>query len=130
MYFCVECGNMYYIQIDQDDTNNNQNNALVYYCRNCGHIDDEITKTYISVFKTEYKKSEKKFNHIINKYTKLDPTLPRISNIKCPNDQCDTNKDENIKKEIIYLRYDDTNMKYIYIYVVTVILHGILNSNK
>jgi DNA-directed RNA polymerase subunit M/transcription elongation factor TFIIS len=115
MYFCVECGNMYYIQIDQDDTNNNQNNALVYYCRNCGHIDDEITKTYISVFKTEYKKSEKKFNHIINKYTKLDPTLPRISNIKCPNDQCDTNKDENIKKEIIYLRYDDTNMKYIYL---------------
>ena len=110
MYFCAECGNMYYIQIDEEN-----NNDLKYYCRNCGHIDNEITKSYISVFKTEFKKNEKKFNHIINKYTKLDPTLPRISNIKCPNDQCETNKNESLQKEIIYLRYDDTNMKYIYL---------------
>ena len=42
----------------------------------------------------------------------LNPTLPRISNILCPNPDCPTNtKDE--PREIIYIRYDDVNMKYI-----------------
>jgi len=110
MYFCTECENMYYIQIDEE-----QNNQLNYYCRNCGHIDKSLTQSNISVYKTEFNKSEKKYNHIINKYTKLDPTLPRISNIKCPNDSCISNKDDKLEKEIIYMRYDDTNMKFIYL---------------
>ena len=60
--------------------------------------------------------------NIINEYTKLDPTLPRIKNMKCPNDKCPTNESEEIKgekeipeSEIIYLRYDDINMKFIYL---------------
>lgn len=110
MYFCEECGNMYYIQIDEE-----KNDYLNYYCRNCGNVNHELTKNNITVYKNDFSKSEKKYNHIINKYTKLDPTLPRISNIKCPNELCITNKDENINKEIIYLRYDDVNMKYIYL---------------
>ena len=51
-------------------------------------------------------------NHIINKYTILDPTLPRVKNILCPNSDCETNKENNNeKREIIYIRYDDTNMR-------------------
>ena len=61
--------------------------------------------------------------YIINKYTKLDPTLPRIYNIPCPNVQCTTHSANvsslesaaNTKSEVIYMRYDDTNLKYIYI---------------
>ena len=53
-------------------------------------------------------------SHIINKYTKLDPTLPRISTILCPNPNCRTNTDD-MSKEIIYIRYDDANMKYVYL---------------
>ena len=52
--------------------------------------------------------------HIINKYTKLDPTLPRINTILCPNPNCTTNTDDT-PREIIYIRYDDTNMKYVYL---------------
>jgi aspartate carbamoyltransferase regulatory subunit len=64
------------------------------------------------------KRGEQKFNHIINPYTKLDPTLPRIYNMKCPNGDCKTNKESNDKPtEVIYLRYDNDNLKYLYICV-------------
>jgi len=100
---------MYYIMIDSKDSN-----KLSYYCRNCGNEDKSIALDNVCVSKTFIKKNEKTFNHIINKYTKLDPTLPRINTILCPNQDCLTNKTEK-EREIIYIRYDDTNMKYIYL---------------
>jgi DNA-directed RNA polymerase subunit M/transcription elongation factor TFIIS len=107
---------MYYIRLNEDE-----GNTLVYYCRNCGHEDDILTKEYICVSNTQLKRTEQKYSHIINKYTKLDPTLPRTTAIKCPNNDCVSNKnnsDENYKQnEVIYIRYDDMNMKFIYICV-------------
>ncbi len=111
MKFCVECSNMYYIGI-----NENNSNQMIYYCRNCGHTDSTITNESLCVLKTQLKKGGQTFNHIINKYTKLDPTLPRIYNIKCPNVGCKTNAEgEKTPAEVIYMRYDDDNMKYLYI---------------
>lgn len=114
MHFCIKCDNMYYIRISTDD-----DNKLIYYCRNCGHEDEIITKEYICVSSTQLKRTEQKYTHIVNKYTKLDPTLPRTNSIRCPNTECASNKrddDEDYKKnEIIYMRYDDINMKFIYI---------------
>ena len=49
----------------------------------------------------------------MNEYTKEDPTLPRITTIRCPNSDCPSNQEDGTR-EVIYLRYDDTNMKYIY----------------
>jgi DNA-directed RNA polymerase subunit M/transcription elongation factor TFIIS len=109
MHFCNNCNNMYYIRINAEDTN-----KLVYYCRNCGNEDKLLSVDNICVSKTQIKKNEQSFNHIINKYTKLDPTLPRINNILCPNTNCPTNTEDK-SREIIYIRYDDTNMKYIYL---------------
>jgi len=109
MHFCSECSNMYYIRINADDPN-----KLVYYCRKCGHEDTLLSLENVCVSKTQVKKSEQTFSHIINKYTKLDPTLPRINTVLCPNTSCVTNT-ENALREIIYIRYDDRNMKYIYL---------------
>ena len=109
MHFCNQCQNMYYISISASDTN-----KLVYYCRNCGNEDSTLSVDNVTVSKMQLKKSEQEFSHIINKYTKLDPTLPRINNILCPNTDCKTNTDE-VEREIIYIRYDDTNMKYVYL---------------
>ena len=109
MHFCTNCSNMYYIRINEDDPN-----KLVYYCRNCGHEDSLLAVENVCVSKTQIKKSEQSFNHIINQYTKFDPTLPRINNVLCPNASCDTNV-HSVEKEIIYIRYDDTNMKYVYL---------------
>ena len=109
MKFCTVCDNMYYIGINVNDPN-----QLTYYCRNCKHKDDTITEEGVCVLDTQLKRGEQKFNHIINKYTKLDPTLPRIYNIRCPNEECKTNL-EKTRAEVIYMRYDDDSLKYLYI---------------
>ena len=106
MHFCKECDNMYYVRIAAKDEN-----KLIYYCRKCGYEDDMITEDNICVSKTFLKQGKQKFSNIVNEFTKLDPTLPRVTNVKCPNEHC-----EDIpEKEIIYMRYDDNNMKYVYI---------------
>jgi DNA-directed RNA polymerase subunit M/transcription elongation factor TFIIS len=109
MHFCSNCKNMYYIRINAENPN-----KLVYYCRNCGNEDQLLAIDNVCVSKTQIKKSEQSFNHIINKYTKLDPTLPRMNKILCPNADCKTNTEE-AEREIIYIRYDDVNIKYVYL---------------
>ena len=109
MHFCSKCENMYYIRIDA-----NNSNKLIYYCRKCGTEDDLFDIDNVSIVKTDIKKSEDSFSHIINKYTKLDPTLPRTDKVLCPNKDCETNTDKDSKREIIYIRYNDTEMKYVY----------------
>ena len=109
MHFCNICDNMYYIRIAENDEN-----SLIYYCRNCGNEDNTLIKNGLCGLKTQIKREEKKYLHIINKYTKLDPTLPRVNNVLCPNPDCLTNTEDKAR-EIIYIRYDDSNMKYIYV---------------
>ena len=131
MKFCSECQNMYYIKINGEDAN-----TLVYYCRFCGHEDNDPTDDGVVLLLTEYKKTEPQFSHMINRYIKHDPTLPRITNVKCPNEGCKSNgstdksngssdksqsasgghdSPKGHESSVIYLRYDDANMKYLYI---------------
>jgi len=112
MKFCTQCDNMYYIGIDESDTN-----KLVHYCRNCKYIDNSVATEGACIIDTHTHDKGVHFNHIINKYTKLDPTLPRVHNIKCPNTECKSNNfdKEYSYPEVIYMRYDDANMKYAYI---------------
>ena len=112
MHFCTECNNMYYLKIMEDNAN-----SLIYYCRNCGHENDTLTAENVCVSDTQIKRSEDQYVHIVNEYTKYDPTLPRINTIDCPNSKCASNDDgeSKIEREIIYIRYDDTNMKYMYV---------------
>jgi DNA-directed RNA polymerase subunit M/transcription elongation factor TFIIS len=108
MHFCQKCENMLYIRLIKENDND-----LEYYCRSCGESDKLITKENICVSTTEIISQEKAYIHDINKYTKNDPTLPRTKIIKCPNQACASNSDA--EKEVIYLRYDDKNLKYIYL---------------
>ena len=123
MHFCKNCGNMLYLKISKEGEE-----TLIHYCRKCGNNEENIvneSSEVICVSKTHIKKKQQTYKNIINEYTKLDPTLPRIRNIKCPNNDCSSNLKEESKEskeskestesEIIYLRYDDENMKYIYL---------------
>jgi DNA-directed RNA polymerase subunit M/transcription elongation factor TFIIS len=112
MKFCDTCDNMYYLTIDE-----NNSNKLMYYCRNCGVNQDNLNTIETSIVSSvQLINNETTMSHIINKYTKLDPTLPRINRIPCPNPECDTNdKNKNTEREIIYIRYDETNIKYLYL---------------
>jgi len=105
---------MYYISINEKDQN-----KLSYYCRNCGHVDETLASENICVLNSELKKGEQKYNHIINEYTKQDPTIPRLYNMECPNTSCKSNASSSSSSskrnpEILYIRYDDNNMKYLY----------------
>jgi DNA-directed RNA polymerase subunit M/transcription elongation factor TFIIS len=109
MHFCSECHNMYYLKLQSEDAD-----KLIYYCRNCGHEDETLTSENICVSSSQIKRTEQNYTHIINEYTKYDYTLPRINTIKCPNSACLSNTEAD-KREVIYIRYDDVNMKYIYL---------------
>jgi DNA-directed RNA polymerase subunit M/transcription elongation factor TFIIS len=116
---------MYYTRLGGENLN-----KLIYYCRKCGHEDDLLSSDQknICVSKTHLKTDSSSFHHMVNEYTKLDPTLPRVKNIPCPNISCSSNvntkeeEQEETKEgtqksenDIIYLRYDDANLKYVYI---------------
>jgi DNA-directed RNA polymerase subunit M/transcription elongation factor TFIIS len=100
---------MYYLKLQSEDAD-----KLIYYCRNCGHEDETLTSENICVSSSQIKRTEQNYTHIINEYTKYDYTLPRINTIKCPNSTCLSNTEAD-KREVIYIRYDDVNMKYIYL---------------
>ena len=110
MHFCSECGNMLYIKVSTTEEKN-----LIYYCRKCGNQKVSINEDNICVSKIYLTKKRNKIDNMVNEFTKLDPTLPRITNIKCPNDNCETNLEEEVSPEIIYIRYDDINMKFLYL---------------
>jgi DNA-directed RNA polymerase subunit M/transcription elongation factor TFIIS len=129
---------MYYLKIMDNDAN-----SLIYYCRNCGNENDTLTAENVCVSDTQIKRKEDQYIHIVNEYTKFDPTLPRINTIDCPNSKCASNAGASeagaseagasasgagastgtgaseavikVEREVIYIRYDDTNMKYMYV---------------
>ena len=117
MHFCKTCSNMYYVKLTDGD-----DNKLSYYCRNCGTTDDTMMAENICVSKINLNNNSQKIDLFVNQYTKLDPTLPRTSSIKCPNEKCSSNisdadtstSETSSEREVLYIRYDDSKMKYIY----------------
>ena len=73
-------------------------------------------------FPRQHSSAMNKYGQILNEYTKLDPTLPRVTNIVCPNAECPSNKGE-ATREVIYVRYDETNID-MFIFVLHVIKYG------
>lgn len=111
MNFCSVCNNIYYIRLADDDES-----SLIYYCRKCGNEDTNLNVESVCVSKTYFTSAQQDVSDSINKYTKFDPTLPRLYNIKCPNSDCETNIEDSGKKtEVVSIRYDNINMKYLYI---------------
>lgn len=106
MKFCNFCSNMLYVSVSDD-------NNLIYYCKNCTNK-EEINKDNGSVCIIDDNKIDDiaKYNYFINTNIKYDPTLPRVNNIECVNKDCTKKKDES--NEVIYLKYDFINMKYLY----------------
>ena len=116
MHFCSQCKNMYYIKISEDE-DEDEKNTLIYYCRNCGHENKNITAENVCVSETQLRRSEKKYSQMVNEYTKYDPTLPHSHTIKCPNEKCLSNEKDGAMSDVIYMRIDDVNMKYMYLCV-------------
>jgi DNA-directed RNA polymerase subunit M/transcription elongation factor TFIIS len=107
MKFCPDCNNLFYTQIK--DSN------LSFYCKCCSYsrdFDPEIDSN--EIYQNAYNKDVISFRESINEYTHLDPTLPRVTNIDCPNKECISHTDSE-KKEVIYIKYDIEKLNYIYL---------------
>lgn len=102
---------MLYLSLNEQNTQ-----ELLYYCRKCDFVEQDFhaERSKLSVLKTSFRKCEQSFQHVVNPYTKYDPTLPRKSHILCPNAQCTTNVDGS-NREILCIRYDHEQLKYIYL---------------
>ena len=79
--FCPNDDNMLYIKLD-DQSN------LKYYCNLCK---EEYEANNKCVFKQNYDVNSYSHKTYVNENIFEDPTLPRLGNIKCINDECDTN---------------------------------------
>ena len=103
--FCKDCDNLLYLYKD-DDTE-----ELYNCCKGCGSK-EKLEEKAMQIY-TNDKGSVDKLESINNNvYISHDVTLPTITNnptIKCRNVNCEH------KDEIKYIKYDDINMKYIYI---------------
>lgn len=107
MKFCPIC--RYYLYLDTSD------NTLKRVCRSCGYQEED--KQGGIIFETNLREQTSEgYKILMNEFTKHDPTLPRVSNIKCPNIACKTNTSiETVQRDVIYLKYDSINLKYLYI---------------
>jgi len=54
---------------------------------------------------------------LLNEFTHLDPTLPHVKNIKCPNEVCPSNT-SGVERDVIYMKHDSANLKFLYICTV------------
>jgi DNA-directed RNA polymerase subunit M/transcription elongation factor TFIIS len=114
MEFCPQCDNMLYIKYGKisDESNGNRKDVLHKYCKFCGYSEELPKKSRIIVSgNTEYNK-EINYKSYINEYLSYDSTLPRFDTIKCPNKDCTKKSTES--DEVIYVNYDEENMKYLY----------------
>ena len=82
-------------------------------CHNCGYQRADARGGLILETDLQEKTSEG-YKILLNEFTKMDPTLPLLDNIKCPNKECGSNKGA-VKADIIYMKYDPVNLKYLYL---------------
>ena len=97
MKFCNSCNNLLYKVL--------KNTELWHECKICDYaekIDDNIE----SVYKKYYTKDQLTKSFAINKYTHMDPTLPRIKGKKCISSSCITNTYSNLW-EIKHIMLED-----------------------
>ena len=104
--FCENCDNILYLYKESDG------DELYYCCKSCSNqvkIQDKMKQVYTNTNDTV--DISESINS--NPYITHDITIPTIqnnSNIKCQNVDC-PGEETSIK----FIKYDDINMKYIYI---------------
>lgn len=102
MKFCDHCDNMLYVSV-------NENKKLVHYCKTCANKVVNESSDSVLVINDNKIDDTIKYAQYLNKHLKHDPTLPRVNNIVCKNETC-----KQPTNEVIYIKYDHVNMKYLY----------------
>ena len=143
--FCKIC--RYYLYLEEvsvvDDEKGDQESKkkeLRRVCRNCGYQEQMKGGLILEIDLKE--KTSEGYKILMNEFTKDDPTLPHVHNLRCPSRACPSNKGRaypidnpaadatqaaaqapqaanedkgEVESDVIYLKYDAINMKYLYI---------------
>ena len=101
---CPTC--RYYLKAVVED------NKLTRVCKSCGYQEEDkgglIMETRIN------EQSSESYKILLNEFTRQDPTLPYLTDLKCPNNQCSSNK--GVAQRLVkYFKYDTENLKFVYI---------------
>jgi DNA-directed RNA polymerase subunit M/transcription elongation factor TFIIS len=117
MRFGSKCDNMLYISL----TAEGDQPRLTYSCKHCGAVEENDgvdgegkakKNSGDAVLSTDYADDQASFNQFATPFIRHDPTLPRVSDIACPNPEC--TRPPETPNEVIYVKYDPVNLKYLY----------------
>jgi DNA-directed RNA polymerase subunit M/transcription elongation factor TFIIS len=111
MRFCSVCSYYLYLVMAADGS------TLTLSCKHCGFTEPMNPKTSEEalVLETTFSSStgQKQTVSSLTAYTKLDPTLPHLKTIPCPNEACPSGADPE-RRDILYIKTDPKNLKFQY----------------
>jgi DNA-directed RNA polymerase subunit M/transcription elongation factor TFIIS len=102
MKFCAQCNNMLY-SIEERER------VAFLKCRSCPY-EEPITKENPVVYDHDLRQ-DTSVQYTLNKYLKYDPTLPRFTNLVCPNKECTTRGGES---DIVGIKLDSATVLWFY----------------
>ena len=118
MKFCPVCDYMMYVDSrydkNKEDGEPEENMMLKYMCHNCGYHIDSDKEESVLVSDTYRSKHNESAYMVINKNIVHDPTIPHVNNIRCPNEGCKSNTDSSVERDVMFVKYDNTNVLYAY----------------
>jgi len=104
MKFCTRCNNMLYSIEEREE-------KAFLKCRSCPY-EEEITKENPVVYEHDLE-PDTSVQYSINPYLKYDPTLPKFTNMKCPNVTCET-RAPGKESDIVGIKLDAKNVIWMY----------------
>ncbi len=114
MRFCPKCRYYLFLSASEGTTD------VSMLCRNCGFSEklDPKTKEDALILETNFRSGSSATGAssgiTVNEYTKMDPTLPHVNTIRCPNGGCPSNR-EGEERDVIYIKTDPANLKFQYV---------------
>jgi len=105
MKWCPTCNNYLYHDVEGGN--------LRRKCLKCAYSEEDTEGGLVVETRVKGSVAEG-YKILLNEFTHLDPTLPHVKNIKCPKQDCPSNT-EGKERDVIYLKYDKENLKFLYI---------------
>ncbi len=122
MRFCPTCRYFLYLDALSDGaTAAGGAKHVSYQCRNCGFREelDPKSKEDALILETSFRSgsSGAASGITVNAYTLMDPTLPHVKTLSCPNGSCPSRTNESLR-DVIYIKTDPVNLKFQYVCTV------------
>jgi len=115
--FCPTCRYFLFLENREVNTENDEKTSELFrLCRACGYSEKETQGCMVLETNLQERVNEG-YKILLNEFTKMDPTLPHVKNIRCPNEECDSNTGA-AERDVIYMKYDTVNLKFVYICTV------------